>query len=87
MCECINVLNRKLAEMPGNNTEISVFMMLDNSPTRVMLRTQKRDDSLRVKPLNVMPSYCPFCGEEYSKERPQTLRASAEIEAKNVQGS
>jgi hypothetical protein len=78
MCNCIEEVNRKIAAT-GRNTELDIPFTWNrdgsvNAP-RVSIKTRKLDDVKREKPLPIIPTYCPFCGEAYParpKERDES---------------
>ena len=69
LCNCIEEVNKQLKEM-GKNTQLDIPISLNmgkgkfNAPT-VIIKTVKLDSSKRQKPISIMPSFCPFCGEKY----------------------
>jgi hypothetical protein len=70
MCNCIADINKSLLEM-NSNTELDIpFKILyDGMPPyvdKVIIKTRKRDDKNRKKPITLMGSHCPFCGEKYA---------------------
>ena len=64
MCDCIELTNKALAEK-GTNTEIVSTLPLFGDIARVLISVAKIDEKKRGKPINLLPSYCPFCGEKY----------------------
>lgn len=67
MCNCIELVNKELAERNAN-TEIHVPFTLSKI-TRVCVETEKIDDKKRGKPMKVFASFCPFCGKEYAAQQ------------------
>lgn len=69
MCDCMTRVNEKLKE---RNTKISVSFCLTADLSEVdampMLQTEKLDKRSRVKPTNVIPTFCPFCGIKYPRK-------------------
>lgn len=67
MCNCIEDVNKKLAEM-GKNTKLDIPITFSGklSADRVAIKTCKLDDGKREKPITVTPAYCPFCGKLYT---------------------
>lgn len=69
MCDCINEVNKKLAEK-NLNTVIDVPFLMDDdmnvsSKRKASIVTAKADKSVRKKPVSLFAAFCPFCGEEY----------------------
>ena len=71
MCNCIEEVNEKI-KATGRNTQLDIPFVWDKtgrvSEGRVAIKTRKLDDSKREKPLPILPTYCPFCGEAYPDE-------------------
>ena len=67
MCNCIDDLNERLKAL-NKNTMLDIPITWSPEARRVAIMTCKIDDKVRQKPIPVLPTYCPFCGEEYSKE-------------------
>jgi hypothetical protein len=70
MCDCIDRVNDELAKK--SNTALVVPVLIDRmggigSQRQVMIATQKRISSDKRKPMNIFATYCPFCGQKYSK--------------------
>ncbi len=65
MCNCIDIVNEKLKE---KNTKIGITFSLFGGPIRVGLLTVKLDRKARQKPVTMLPTFFPFCGERYEKE-------------------
>ena len=65
MCNCIDLVNQKLQD---KNTKLGFTFPLFGGPTRVDLVTVKLDPQVRIKPVTMLPTYCPFCGQPYEKE-------------------
>ena len=74
MCDCIEQINRQLAE---RKAEITQRLMLSNdlhdlSISPPVIATRWTGKKPRGKNLPILPaSYCPFCGEKYSEEEKQ----------------
>jgi hypothetical protein len=68
VCDCIDVMNGKLAE---HNTKIveTFGFPRDGSPVymRPKIDVEKIESRKRVGPALAIPSYCPFCGIAYEK--------------------
>ena len=64
MCNCIDLVNEKLQE---KNTRICVTFSLSGGPTRVALTTEKIEPRGKRSVL-MMPTFCPFCGQNYEKD-------------------
>jgi hypothetical protein len=66
MCDCITTMDDKLKD---HNTRISVGFLLDRLSGGMSLRpiiaTEKIDKKARIKMVEPIPTYCPFCGEKY----------------------
>jgi len=74
MCNCIEEVNKRLAEMqPDNNTELDIPFSFGMSGKftieKVRICTTKRDTYNRKKPMSIQAAYCPFCGEAYESEQ------------------
>lgn len=71
MCNCIEEMQAKLKET-GRNTQLDIPIVWDRSGSlrteRVAIKVCKLEESKREKPLPILPSYCPFCGEPYDLE-------------------
>ncbi len=75
MCDCIEVVDKKLLEA-GSNTALDIPMILTHNPNtintntikanRVSIKTKKIDSKKRKKAQTVFSSYCPFCGNQYT---------------------
>jgi hypothetical protein len=68
MCNCIIEMQKALEES-NKNTMLDIPITFSSNgqlkANRVMISTCKRDNSKREKPIKLLPSYCPFCGEKY----------------------
>jgi len=71
MCDCIETVNGLLKQY---NTELDIPILLSfnvdktrstMSAGRVAIKTRKADKQKRGQPKNIIPAFCPFCGEEY----------------------
>lgn len=71
MCNCIEAVNGKLSEK-NLNTKIKVPLLLNEDMSaqgsKVQIVTEKENSDVRKKPISVFSSYCPFCGEAYTKK-------------------
>lgn len=58
--DCVKRINEQLA---AYNTRLPIALNIEN-PKREMiaLATVKADDKVRLKPVTMYASYCPFCG-------------------------
>ena len=65
MCDCIEQTNEALKE---HNTRLVVPFMLDGSPGRVLIETDKIDTKKRTRKIKLHANYCPFCGVGYEKD-------------------
>jgi len=68
-CECIEETNKLLAE---HNTELG-FHFLMNRETggvnqTVRLVTNIIEKKRGARPLAIVPTFCPFCGQRYAPE-------------------
>jgi hypothetical protein len=65
MCDCIEKLNEQLKE---RNTRIVMPISFSSKGLSTLLgpiiATEKADPTNRKKPVKLMASYCPFCGEK-----------------------
>lgn len=68
MCDCITLTKEALVRQ-GSNTELGTSILINRSTgkarTVVEIATHKRDPKKREKPLGMVPTFCPFCGERY----------------------
>ncbi len=68
MCNCIKEINQKIKET-GRNTQLDIPIALNKKgklkANRVGIKVRKLDDSKREKPIPILPTFCPFCGEPY----------------------
>lgn len=76
MCECIKQINdnfKSSKNIVAQNTKIGHvhrFELTENNNTEsVMIVTEKINPQLRIKPITLFASYCPFCGEKYDQEK------------------
>lgn len=67
MCDCYDAINK---ELETKNTRLEpAWLIVDGKWIATpMIVTQKLDDKKRGKAINLFPSYCPFCGEQYKME-------------------
>jgi hypothetical protein len=68
-CTCMEAVNDHLKP---HNTKLAVSFMLtgDRSGMDVlpMIMVEKIDSKQRKKPMNVVPTFCPFCGTKYPRK-------------------
>lgn len=69
MCDCMTNVNEALKE---RNTRLSTSFILTKNLGGMdclpMIATEKLDKQSRKRPQAVIPTYCPFCGEQYKRE-------------------
>jgi len=69
ICNCIVEVNKHLEEM-GKNTQLDIPITWNGAgkvqADRISIMTRKADDTKREKPIEIIPAYCPFCGERYA---------------------
>lgn len=72
MCDCIKQINESFKSsknIVAQNTKIGhvhKFELPKNNNTEsVMIVTEKINSQLRIKPITLFASYCPFCGQKY----------------------
>lgn len=63
MCDCIRRTNERFKQK-NMNTELVIACILTGE-TRILVATDKIDTKIRGKAVNMMATYCPFCGEKY----------------------
>ena len=67
MCNCIKQLNEILAE---KNTEFDLIFTLGKVQKEYLkISTIKINKKIRNGPVAMIPSYCPFCGKKYIKNK------------------
>lgn len=71
-CECINTVNEKL-KSAGHNTKIKVPWIIPMPGEKQRgecceVVTIKADEKVRVKPVSLMATYCPFCGTKFDQD-------------------
>ena len=64
MCDCIETVNKHLAEF---NTKIELPMWTSSGTRRPFVQTMKVDEKKRGKPRMMFANCCPFCGERYAE--------------------
>lgn len=70
MCDCIRTTNESLRAK--YNTElVTTISFVEGQPSRVAVGTEKADSSIRGKPITLVATFCPFCGEKYTKHPEQ----------------
>ena len=62
-CSCMSDTNKMLGE--EHNT---ILAFTFGTPSRAVISTMKLDPSKRGKPVAMIASFCPFCGESYACE-------------------
>jgi len=71
MCNCIKEINKMLEDAADNTIlDIPFSFGFDGKirVDRVQIKTTKRDEKNKKKPISVQPAYCPFCGVSYNNE-------------------
>lgn len=64
MCDCITEVDHKLAE---KNTQIAKALVFGSSEVRLMIATEVREKKRGARAATLFATYCPFCGNAYSK--------------------
>jgi len=59
--------NNKQLEQDGINTRIVIPMLERNKP-KAIIETEKADHKIRGRKINVLATFCPFCGVAYDQE-------------------
>lgn len=67
-CNCIDVINAKLAERNTRLTEAIVFGGARSKLPTIILQTEVIEKKRGAKPTSMFLSYCPFCGTKYEAE-------------------
>lgn len=65
MCNCLDLANEKLAD---KNTQVELIWGLGDKgglAVRMGVRTVKIDSKKRGRPITLLASFCPFCGEQH----------------------
>jgi len=82
MCDCIGQTDHLLA---GTNTALDVQLlwrpMRKMMDLRTRIVTMKRNPQLRGakhKPLRLVATYCPFCGERYPEDAHESAEETAD---------
>ena len=69
MCKCLELTQEALKE---HNTRLVTTMQFDPKRGKMrslpQLMTEKLDKKSRKKPITVVPTYCPICGEKYPEK-------------------
>lgn len=66
-CTCIAAINDHLKP---HNTQLVVSFSLapQDAPELPVISTEKIDTKKRGRPMNVVPTFCPFCGGKYPRK-------------------
>jgi len=66
MCDCIERINKKLAE---RNTELSTCFSLDSPGMKheLLVATNKVDKTKKGRVILATATFCPFCGEKMTE--------------------
>ena len=68
-CDCMTKVNTSLKE---RNTRLSVSFLLTKDLSGMdclpMLAVEKIDAKIRKRPISVIPTFCPFCGNKYPRK-------------------
>ena len=74
MCNCIEETNKKLKEHPEWNTVLDIPITWNTKgqlgADKILVKTRKDNEKIRKGPINLFPSYCPFCGKKYEEPKP-----------------
>ena len=64
MCDCTDVLGRQLAD---HNTRLAYTIVVQSGSLTQLptILTEKIDTRRRGRPMALVPSYCPFCGDPF----------------------
>lgn len=62
-CACVADMNARLKDEYNGILVTTLF----GSPPKVSIEVEKRDPKIRQRPPRVIASFCPFCGESYTK--------------------
>jgi predicted HNH restriction endonuclease len=71
MCNCIEKINQKLDD-EDTNTRVHIALSLSGQDDTIIVSTSKKDPKVRKKPVNILPTYCPFCGVKYNARKGQS---------------
>lgn len=77
MCNCIEEIDKKLAEA-GHNTKLETTWNFVTGLEYVKIGTEKADPKNRKKPILAAPTFCPFCGERYAKPEAKADTSAAD---------
>lgn len=88
MCTCMTKVNESLKE---HNTRLATSFVITKDLRGMdclpLLQVAKIETRSRKRPMNVIPTFCPFCGEKYPRTGegetafPEQLAASHQGEA------
>lgn len=67
MCDCNTKMNEQLA---AHNTILDTPWYPPELQGVTFVRTDKLETGKRGKPISVLATFCPFCGEKYAKAEP-----------------
>lgn len=73
MCDCMKTMDDQLKAHQASANTMLVFNLMGQ--TRAVVATCKRREKDRQKPVYVMASFCPFCGERYPASTKSELAA------------
>jgi hypothetical protein len=63
MCDCINRTNKRFAEHKLNTKLAPAYF--PSGRVRLVVATCKVNEKEKGKAMNMIATYCPFCGEKY----------------------